>query len=67
MNFLPRLFVCEIQEFNMEDYETISDIKRQLKTINDQINPIASDGADQDALLSYSQSIPNLKLRQIKS
>ena len=51
----------------MEDYETISEIKRQLKTINDQINPIASDGADQDALLSYSQSIPNLKLRQIKS
>ena len=51
----------------MQDSETISDIKKQLQTIHEQIEAMVSNGEGQEALQSYSQSITTVKLRHIKS
>ena len=51
----------------MKNYDNISDIRKQLQTIHEQIETMVSKGEDQEALLSYSQSITNLKLVHTKS
>jgi len=51
----------------MNNSETISDIKKQLQTIHEQIEVMVSKGEGHEALYSYSQYITDLKLRHIKS